>query len=96
MVYAIDSMVHRDVSLGYDGTPTFHIPPYGVPDQKNFFLIGAQASSENYYYVSFLIRENVIFFPKIPVFSLLVQGSGPKIKNSDPQTKVTYTMLKSS
>ena len=53
MVSAIDSMVHMDVSLGYDGTPTFHIPPYGVPDQKNFFLIEAQASSGNYYYVYF-------------------------------------------
>ena len=44
----------------------------------------------------FSILENVIFSPKIPVFSILVRDNGLKLKYSDPPTKVTYTMLKLS
>ena len=44
----------------------------------------------------FLILENVIFSPKIPVFSIPVLDIGPKVKNSDPPKKVTYTMLELS
>ena len=44
----------------------------------------------------FFIRENVIFSPKIPVFSIPVLDIGPKVKNSDPPKKVTYTMLELS
>ena len=44
----------------------------------------------------FLIRENVNFSPKIPVFSIPVHDTGLKVENSDPPTKVTYTMLKLS
>ena len=45
--------------------------------------------------ISFIL-ENVIFSPKIPVFSIPVHDTGPKVKNSDPPTKVTYTMLELS
>ena len=38
----------------------------------------------------------MIFSPKIPVFSIPVLDIGPKVKNSDPPTKVTYTMLELS
>ena len=44
----------------------------------------------------FFILENVIFSPKLPVFSLPVHDTGLKVKNSDPPTKVTYTMLELS
>ena len=44
-------------------------------------------------YVIFLIRENVNFSPKKPVFSILVHDTDPKVKNSDPPTKVTYTII---
>ena len=44
----------------------------------------------------FFILEHVIFSPKLPVFSLPVHDTGLKVKNSDPPTKVTDTMLKLS
>ena len=44
----------------------------------------------------FFILENVIFSPKIPVFSIPVHDNGPKIKNLDPPTKVTYTIFELS
>ena len=44
-------------------------------------------------YVIFLIRENVNFPPKKPVFSILAHDTDPKVKNSDPMTKATFTII---
>ena len=51
---------------------------------------------ENVKICNFFIRENVFFSPKIPVFSIPVLDIGPKVKNSDPPKKVTYTMFELS
>ena len=37
-----------------------------------------------------------VFSPQISVFSILVHDTGPEVENSEPPTKVTYTMLELS
>ena len=40
----------------------------------------------------FLIAKNRFFSAKIPVFSIPVHDTGSKVRNSDPQWKVTYSL----
>ena len=49
-------------------------------------------NGEVYFGVFFLNWENVLFSEKIPIFSIPVHDTDSKVRNSDPQWKVTYSL----